>query len=143
MDFMHRYKSHILSLVLLIVFLLFFIPFFVSTHGELFNDHTEQEINYLIFLATIVLGIIAYQEFQRSHQLTCNEFLLFISDRWGSKEIIEARQVLHVLFVDAYRDENGKSKNYNEALCTVSGKVLEMSKKRRKKEIGLFCCLIY
>lgn len=86
-----------------------------------------------LHLTTVALGIIAYHEFNRSHKLTSNEFLLFISNRWGSKEIIKARQILHDLFVDAYRDENGKSKDYNAALFNVSEQVLQMSRVKGEK----------
>jgi hypothetical protein len=134
MDFFQKYKSNILKIIGLFAFLVA-TYLFIHFLNFIFNTRDEQEIHFLIFLATVALGIIAYYEFNRSHKLTSNEFLLFISNRWGKKEIIKARQILHNLFVGAYRDENGKSKeDYNTALFNVSEQILQMS--RIKEENG-------
>ena len=94
-----------------------------------FSPKEREEINFYVFLATAVIACIACYEFKRSHELTANEFLLFISNRWGAKEIIKARQILHELFVKSYRDKRGNAKcEYNRAICDVSELVLQMSR---------------
>lgn len=96
---------------------------------NLFDLHQEAEVHFFIFIATVAIALVAYYEFNRSHRLTSNEFLLFISNRWSSKEIIKARQILHEIFVGAYRDENGQTKTtFNAALFSVSETVLNMSR---------------
>lgn len=58
-------------------------------------------------------------------KLTCNEFLLFISNGWRNKEIIKARQIFHEIFVKNYRNEKGESKpNYSEALFAIANYTL-------------------
>ena len=107
---------------------------------EYLDKNKNEEFDYLIFIATIAIAIIAYQEFERSHRLTSNEFLLFTSNRWGNSEIIMARQIIHKLFVDAYRDKNGNTKcEYSVALISVAEKIIHMSKTaNRKKESFIY-----
>lgn len=111
------------------------------------TGHDAEEVHFFIFLATLSLALIAYYEFNRSNELTSNEFLLFTSQRWNSKEIIKARQILHEIFVDAYRDKQGKAKcDFNSALFSISEKILQMSRAKGdegKKFIYLLNLLDY
>lgn len=96
--------------------------------------YDTEEVHFFIFLATLGLALIAYYEFNRSNELTSNKFLLFTSQRWNSKEIILARQILHKIFINRYRDKQGKPKcKYNVALFKVSEEILRMSRANGKK----------
>lgn len=95
------------------------------------TQNDNEEIHYFIFIATVALAVIAYFEFSRSNELTSNEFLLFTSKKWNSEEIIKARQILHEIFIDAYRDKHGEKKcELSIALFHVSEKILQMSRKK-------------
>jgi len=108
------------------------------------TTHDAEEVHFFIFIATAALVVIAYFEFNRSNKLTANEFLLFTSNRWNSKAIIKARQILHDIFIDAYRDEQGKSKcDLSIALNEVSKKTLLMSRSKGKDFIYLLNLLDY
>lgn len=134
MDFMKKNKD-ILVKIIIYIFLLFIICLVIPLLDFIFNSHDEEEIHFLIFLATVALAIIAYNEFKRSHKLNSNEFLLFISNGWRSGEIIKARQILHEIFLKNYRNEKGESKSdYNQALFDMARDVLEISRKKDDKE---------
>lgn len=110
MKFLKNHPISIFLVIGLVVFVLF-------CWKKLFESTSAEEINYFIFLATGVLAFIAFIEFQRANKLTGNEFLLFLSNRWGCKEIIIARQIIHDFFVHNYRDTTSPvSKDYPGAL---------------------------
>lgn len=76
---------------------------------------------------------IAFIEFDRPNTLASNEFLLFISNKWNTPEIIIARQIIHKLFVKNYRDKKSEAfDNYDLALCKTSNNVLELSRESGK-----------
>lgn len=98
----------------------------------LFNKDNIEEIDFLIFIATAALAWIAWYEFNRSNILTGNEFLLFISNRWGSKEVIKARQIIQEFFVIYYRGDNSASKGeFSSSINEVSKNVIELSRKSK------------
>lgn len=92
----------------------------------------DLEISFLIYLATASLAAIAYVEFHRANQLNTNEILTFVSNRWSSPEIIQARQIIHDIFVSRYRYDKKKNPNgdFKIAIRNTSLDVYEMSKKR-------------
>jgi hypothetical protein len=81
-------------------------------------------------LATIAILLLAYIEFERSNRLHVSEVITFISNRWSSKEIIKARQIIHEIFVKKYRfDSNNYSDDFLIAVRNTSIAVYEMSRK--------------
>lgn len=125
MKFLQRHKYSIFTVLIGLLIISASYIFIYSLH--FLGEKDAEEVHFFIFIATIVLAIIAYYEFNRSHKLTANEFLLFISNRWSSKEIIKARQVIHDIFINVYRTNDKKIK-YSEALNVVAEKILEMSR---------------
>ena len=101
------------NFIIFLIFLISILFVYLTVRYDLFfsfSSKEREEINFYVFLATAVIACIACYEFKRSHELTANEFLLFISNRWGTKEIIKARQILHGLFISSYRDKKGNTK---------------------------------
>jgi hypothetical protein len=116
----------------LIIFVLLFcgIAFFLIYDFDFLNKSREVEVNWFVFTATALLAGVAYFEFNRANKLSSNEFLLFISNRWSSPEIIKARQIIHTLFVQNYRSPESSTLNdYNCSLCKTSKDILELSRK--------------
>lgn len=122
----------ILILFITIVISLALVYFIVSSPKTIGNDI---EISFLIYIATASLAIIAYVEFHRANQLNTNELLTFISNRWSSKEIIKARQIIHEIFVEKYRNDKicNFSQDFDIAVGATSISVLEMSRKGGKE----------
>lgn len=121
MRFFSAGKSILFLILLLgIVFSILVLRFF-----NLIGPNSLEEIDYLIFMATASLAVIAYLEFNKSHTLTKNEFLIFISNRWASQETISARKIIHELFVIEYRQNNH---SYEDSLKMIGSKIYEMSK---------------
>lgn len=119
-----RYKGKII----LAIAILSILAIYALIHWfSFFSTHDAEEIHFSIFLATVALVLIAYYEFDKSNKLSANEFLLFISNKWNCREIIKARQIIHEIFINAYRN-NEKKVKFQEALSIVSDKILEMSK---------------
>lgn len=132
MEIFQRYAKNLLPILIFVICVLISYLFIHLVH--FLTGHDTEEVHYFIFLATLALALIAYYEFNRSNELTANKFLLFISNRWSSKEIIKARQILHEFFICSYRDDQGKPKcEYNVALFSVSEKVLQMSRMKGKE----------
>ncbi len=146
MGSLQRFKKTIFILLKLLLGLII-IVFLAYLPIHLFHflgKNDAEEVHFFIFAATVALGIIAYYEFNRSNKLTANEFLLFTSNRWSSKEIIKARQILHEIFIDIYRNEDGSRKcEFNVALYNISEITLRMSKSRNKDFIYLLNLLDY
>jgi hypothetical protein len=118
------------------LFLIFVLMMYLVVHFlyGLFVFKEEPEVSFLIFSATAALAWIAWYEFNRSNSLANNEFLLFISNRWGGSEILKARKIIHELFVSAYRTKNSKTKNdYDHSLVAISEAILEMRKENGEK----------
>ena len=127
-DWLKKYNHRIVILIGLIVF-------FVLIYFKMLEKTHVEEVSYFIFFATALLAWIAYSEFQRSNMLSKNEFLLFISNRWGSKEVILAREVIHDLFVKYYRDEESETKgDFKCSVCMVAKDLCAMSHKRISKD---------
>lgn len=128
---------------ILILFLIFVSSFFIAHNFYILNKDGSDKINWFIFLATASLAALAYFEFNRANKLLSNEFLLFISDRWGSSEILKARQIIHSLFVKNYRNSKSKSfEDYQRSLSATSKNILELSKKEGKKDGDNFIYLL-
>lgn len=109
-----------------------------------FTNLDSVEINYLVALGTVAIALFAYHELNKSNKQTRNNFISYISNRWGSSETIEARQIIHDIY-SKYRLDNNDS-TYEEAVNEVSKKVLEMSDmegEEGKKFIVLLSLLDY
>lgn len=122
----------------LIKFIVFLVIIIVLSLGAVYfliikADHNghDLEISFLIYVATAAIAIIAYIEFDRANQLNTNELLTFISNRWSSKEIIKARQIVHEIFINKYRFDNecNPAHDFDKAMVDSSLAVYEMSKK--------------
>ncbi|WP_193392614.1 DUF4760 domain-containing protein, partial [Legionella cincinnatiensis] len=116
----------------LIIFVILFcgIAFLLTDYFDFLNKSREVEVNWFLFTATALLAGVAYFEFNRANKLSSNEFLLFISNRWSSPEIIKARQIIHNFFVQNYRNPESTTFNdYNCSLCKTSKDILELSRK--------------
>lgn len=130
-----RYKKAVISLltVLLSSAVAIFLAYLAIHFFHFLRQSDNEEVHFFIFIATLFLAVIAYYEFSRSNKLIANEFLLFTSNRWNSTEIIRARQILHKIFIEAYRDKNGDAKcEFEAALSLVSEKILQMSRSKGK-----------
>jgi hypothetical protein len=117
------------SMLLLLIAVAIAVYCFVRYFGFLENSNAA-EVHFFIFIATCALVIIAYYEFNKSHHLAKNEFLLYISNRWGDSEIIQARKIIHELFVTEYRINQHNfdpEKKFEKTLREVGNKVLIMS----------------
>lgn len=88
------------------------------------SENDAEEVHFFIFIATLALAIIAYYEFNKSHIYSKNEFLLFISNRWGSIEIVKARKIIHELFVTEYRVNK---LSFPDAQNAIGNKIYVMS----------------
>lgn len=127
---MNKYRDYLSKYSVLLFIIIGLSAFFILCWKRLLEKNSIEEISYFIFFATAILAYIAYVEFQRANKLTNNEFLLFISNRWGSKEIIIARQIIHEFFVKNYRAEKSIVVNdYSGALHHTGRNVLELSRK--------------
>ncbi|RUR15187.1 hypothetical protein ELY21_14965 [Legionella sp. km535] len=125
---MGRY-GHLIKLIIFVLFLCG-IAFFLTYDFDFLTKSRAEEINWFVFIATALLAGIAYFEFNRANKLSSNEFLLFISNRWGSAEVIKARQIIHAYFVKNYRNpESTTFSDYNCSLCQTSKNILELSRK--------------
>ncbi len=125
----HMYLLSLLIIALTSLAIVYFLPTNKSTAGN------SVEINFLIYIATAALGVIAYIELHRANQLNTNELLTFISNRWSSNEIIKARQIIHEIFVFRYRnDTKGNSQNdFIIAVRNTANDVYEMSRETKEK----------
>lgn len=119
----------IIKVLLLIAILTFLFVYLIPTENP--PDGNSVEISFLILIATAALAAIALIEFERANQLNTNELLTFISNRWNSKEIIKARQIIHEIFVYKYRFDQTFNPNndFNIAMINTSKDVYEASKK--------------
>jgi len=134
------------SASIIILFLLAISIILASLHyfaPDIYNNTETEEVSVLIFLATAGIALIAYFELSRSNKTTENQFLLNISNKWGSESIVRARKILHTMFVEAYREKeesgqkdiNNKCKycQYCQAVDNMSKQVLEMRKEKNEK----------
>src|SRR5688572_29680761 len=113
--------------------LIYVIAFLIVAYCDFFEINTTEEINWLIFSATLALAVIAWIQFGQANKLSRNEFLLFISNRWGCSEIVSARKLIHELFIKNYRDSKGKKMNYECALHQTSHDTLNLSREQDSK----------
>jgi hypothetical protein len=125
----YRYLFYLLIITAISLSIVYFLSTDKTTAGNCV------EISFLTYIATAALGVIAYFEFHRAHQLNTNELLTFISNRWSSSEIIKARQIIHEIFVFKYRyDTKGNpQKDFIIAIRNTSNDVYEMSKEIKDK----------
>lgn len=123
---------YFLFFIALSILLIYFIPTdHTPDKGSVFlTNGNEVEVHYSIFVATLALVFIAYKEFNRSNNVNINELLTFISNRWSSKEIIKARQIIHEIFVYKYRHDDAcnPNKDFKLAMRTTSLEIYAMSK---------------
>lgn len=133
---MQNRTSSIIATISVLVIIAILISFHYYAHMwvSVFDKHESIEFTALVFLATAVLAIIAYVELTRANSITENEFLLNISNKWGSPSIIRARRVLHNLFVDAYRSKKHKQKckscRYKDAMNDVAEAIFALRTKK-------------
>lgn len=122
---------------IIIILATFFVP---HLFPHLYSVSQSRDLSALVVIATAALALIAYYQLRKSNRINENEFLLHISGKWGSKEIIKAREVLHDIFLSAYSTEksnvNNKCKKtqYNNAMCTVAAEVIKMKDVENKTE---------
>lgn len=100
-------KHQLLSILflLLIIFVVLNFLFFISTSlhfldfSENINSLSKKDISIFYSLAliilTIAIALIAYLELNKIADHQKSEFLLKIDERWTSKEVIEARVIIH------------------------------------------------
>lgn len=120
-----------LSLTFLIISVIFITYYVPHKWEDLFTNSESTDLTALIVLATAAIALIAWYQLNKSNKLTENEFLLHISSGWCSKEIIEARRILHRIFVSAYsKEKNSDNKSnetmYERVMLKVSTEVLNM-----------------
>ncbi|KTC71482.1 hypothetical protein Lbir_1736 [Legionella birminghamensis] len=102
---MKLFKKHpILSIITILILI---IVLFILNHNFLIIEKNSQSLeasllNYVlgIFVSSVFL-IIGYIKFDEANRQAKTQNLLRIDERWGSCEIIAAREVIHCLYLDA------------------------------------------
>ncbi|MFI5142264.1 MAG: hypothetical protein ACHQII_07905 [Bacteroidia bacterium] len=94
--------------------------FFGNSHKETDTRSFLDLANFLYFITglfTAVLAAIAYVNFKLFNTISGNSNLLQIDERWGSPEIIKARQIIHVLYRTACDNVNYEERNPRVSLA--------------------------
>lgn len=128
-------KSHCLYLIAIAIIAIVSLltVYFLPTSGTAGGNKVE--VDFFIYIATAALALIAYIEIHRANKLNTIELLTFISDRWSSREIIEARQVIHEIFVKNYRHDKkaNPTGDFDLAISLTSVDILNMSRECGEK----------
>lgn len=126
---MKKRCNHIFKLII-IISILCTASFFIIYDFNFLKETRAEEIQWFVFLATALLAGIAYYEFSKANKLSNNEFLLYISNRWGSIEVINARQIIHEFFVNHYGTKDSPVfSDYPGSLHHTGKDILELSRK--------------
>lgn len=129
-----KFRPFIKALVvgLVVAFILMYI-----VHPLLGDNEDGWSNAYYILLAagTGLIAWVAWIELSHLENIGQNDFLLRIDDRYGSKEIVEARTIIHKLSLDAPEIEIC----YDSHVDAIGQKIKEMeiNKKSPKKFVYL------
>lgn len=100
-------KEHpIVFCFLITVFIIFL---FYLIERKIYEGNADQAdeaalVNYiLVFSISLALVIIAYIKIDEANRQARLNYLLRVDDRWASSEIILAREVIHLLYLDTYK----------------------------------------
>ena len=94
----------------------------------------------LALLVSMLLVLIAYVKSDKAiHQSRIN-YLLKLDERWGSREIIKARGVIHELYLNA--KENNKEYTNEQITGVVANSIMDLNKNKNKKRIEDFISLL-
>lgn len=128
-----KYKNLLyLSVTIIVIAFSFYI---LNKEGNiLIRD--EQETNSLFYFisgfATAVLAIIAYSQLSGISKNAKAEFLLRVDERWGEKEILDARTIIHKMYLP-YKKEGKDVRKlsedclYNFITENLSESIIKMS----------------
>lgn len=122
-----KLKKHT-PLILFLVFITSISSIFIFKY-DIGTQLDSVEISYLLFLTTSVLAYSAYIQLSNINSISKDEFILHISNRWGSNDILNARMILHEYFYTYYYADKKKDNTikYEHALLDISKRVSDMS----------------
>lgn len=123
-------------IALAVLGIIFFIML-LSKHQDWFNDckqTLEPTIAYFVInlLIAILAIVVAYSKSDNALTRSKMNYLLKIDERWLSPEIIEARNVIHVLYLEVKR----KSPGISHARCKqiIGNKIMDLRDNRKKSK---------
>ena len=111
------------------------------------NENINEEYRFLYYLCALafsaILIIIAFYQLGGVRNNIKAEFLLGIDNRWGGKESLDARKIIHALIVDA-EVQFGVMNNDNRDKITnnVGQRILELRTSSDSKDIDNFTILL-
>jgi hypothetical protein len=120
--FKNTFQGWLIPLIGIPIFILFgtyLLLRFFNFQNDLFN---EADTSFYFFTAwtTVVLAFVAWINFKKFNELNEAQFLLSIDERWSSREIIAAREVIHKLYLrtqnqfEPENDAESKKKQRNQ-----------------------------
>ncbi len=137
-----RYKSVICTTIVLIIPLLIF---FMVDYLVNINDRFEVTYTNYIFivLITLVLAIIAYFKSTAALKQSKTNYLLRIDERWSSREIIRAREIIHRINLKAKYPNKQEEEHNNESIkAKMAIDIVELNKKNTPEDIKDFISLL-
>lgn len=103
---------------------------------------TEEEVNAALYfvtgVATAALAFIAYNQLSGISKNAKAEFLLRVDERWGEKEILDARTIIHKMYLPLKK--KGKKSNLRGSSLreyyedVISESIIEMSESAESPE---------
>ena len=119
----------VLVLLIILLSLSEYFLFDVLSVDPEFNKSTKWHALILIPLTFFIL-CAAWMQFKGLNKTSKGEFLLRIDERYGSKEIIKARQMIHNYYLDTYSVDI----DIHIHVKKISSRVLEEKNNKNQKE---------
>ncbi|HAT1660474.1 TPA: hypothetical protein I8Y75_002615 [Legionella pneumophila] len=126
-------KFFIYPLLLLIAITLIF--YFSLIYLNIGKNETNLETTIIYYILgvffSLLLIIIAYTKLGEANKQSRINYLIRIDERWASTEIVEAREVIHLLYLDA-REMEPKYKSREEMRLIIGKGIMDMHSNREK-----------
>jgi hypothetical protein len=139
-DLMERQGILVFIMVFVILFLIFLSPliiwkifniqFILTDNAKPIADELTFLYYVLITTITAIIALFTYKQFNHFNENMKIDYLLKIDKRWGSREIIKARMVIHNLYLKA-KDRAQTPNITDEMLRLEIGKdIIQLSESR-------------
>tara|TARA_B100000989_G_scaffold290850_1_gene264497 strand:+ start:77 stop:1027 length:951 start_codon:yes stop_codon:yes gene_type:complete len=123
------------------------IIFLACIASNLLDEKHSDEIVLIGALATVAIFLGAFHQLRQVNKMQKTELFFKIAAQFKDPNIINARRIIHELFVEHYRianpykdDKEKRFAYYFYALDLIANDINSMSKS--KKDIEDFCCLL-
>lgn len=142
MKILEKWKIVIFPLCLILIIIICMWLFSILSHFDFLNGNKEDsivDINALaIIILTIALVTIAWIQLSALNKITKSDFLLRITERYGSPELLEARRIIQEFYIETKEEKI----TYNDHIDKIANKIKELGKANGNYETKNFIYLI-